>query len=244
VYACVSQTSCPFGAAFSGSATSATITGLAPGTSYLPLVIAYNAAGMGAWAWGSPVVTAAVPSVPLNASATENGNIATVSWSAPTSNGGLPVTNYGVWAYPGDGTAASLQMVCPSACSNPATSLTLAPLTAGVSYYFVVYAYNAVGWSASGATTNSVPMAPSAPTGVTAIAGNATATVTWAASTAQGTPVTGYIVTSSPGGVTATAGSSATSAVVSPLPNGTPVSFTVVATSASGNSPPRQRRLR
>ncbi len=46
------------------------------------------------------------------------------------------------------------------------------------------------------------PTAPGAPTGVSASAGDTTATVSWTAPFDGGSPITGYTVTSSPGGLT------------------------------------------
>jgi len=65
------------------------------------------------------------------------------------------------------------------------------------------------------------PMGPGAPTSVTATAGEASATVTFVAPTFTGIPpgITGYLATSSPGGITATGASSPLS--VTGLTNGT-----------------------
>lgn len=74
---------------------------------------------------------------------------------------------------------------------------------------------------------------PGAPTGVTATAGNAQATVTWTApASAGGAPITGYRITSSPGGITATVGN-VTSGTITGLTNGTAYTFTVAATNGS-----------
>ena len=79
--------------------------------------------------------------------------------------------------------------------------------------------------------------APGAPSGVTAAKGNAQATVTWTAPADGSSPITGYTVTSSPGGVTASVDGSTTSAVVTGLTNGTSYTFTVTATNVVGTSP-------
>ena len=78
---------------------------------------------------------------------------------------------------------------------------------------------------------------PGPPTTVTASAGNAQATISFTAPSSNGgSPITGYTVTSSPGGITATGGANSTSINVTGLTNGTPYTFTVVATNAIGNS--------
>jgi Domain of unknown function (DUF1929)/Fibronectin type III domain/Galactose oxidase, central domain len=87
------------------------------------------------------------------------------------------------------------------------------------------------------------PTAPSAPTGVTASAGNASATVSWTAPSNGGSPLTSYTVTPYVGTTAQTAttvsGSPpATSATISGLVNGTTYTFTVTATNAIGVSPP------
>ena len=89
-------------------------------------------------------------------------------------------------------------------------------------------------------TTTTVPptviTAPSAPRGVTAIPGNGLAVVSWTAPLSNGgSPITGYIVTASPGGrQVITTG--ATTATVSGLTNGTSYTFTVRAANASFTS--------
>ncbi|HEY0951220.1 fibronectin type III domain-containing protein [Nocardioides sp.] len=80
---------------------------------------------------------------------------------------------------------------------------------------------------------------PDAPAGVTVVPGSQEATVTWTPSEAHGLPVTGYVVTASPGGRTVTVPADRTVAGISGLDNGTAYTFTVAATtSLFGRSAP------
>ena len=93
-------------------------------------------------------------------------------------------------------------------------------------------------YNATSTASQSVVFAtpPGAPTGVAAMAGNAQATVSFAApASTGGAPITGYTVTSSPvGGVDTNADTTALSHVVNNLVNGTPYTFTVRATNIAG----------
>ncbi|HEX7345831.1 MAG TPA: fibronectin type III domain-containing protein, partial [Candidatus Limnocylindrales bacterium] len=83
------------------------------------------------------------------------------------------------------------------------------------------------------------PSPPGPPTGVTALRGNAQATVSWMAPADHGgRPITGYTVTASPGSTTTPAGAAARSVVVTGLTNGTTYTFTVTATNDVGTSVP------
>jgi FtsP/CotA-like multicopper oxidase with cupredoxin domain len=79
------------------------------------------------------------------------------------------------------------------------------------------------------------PTVPGAPTSVTAVAGNAQATVSFVAPAFGGSAITLYTVTSNPGQITATG--TASPITVTGLTNGTAYSFTVKATNASGTGP-------
>ncbi len=83
---------------------------------------------------------------------------------------------------------------------------------------------------------NNVPAlytVPGVPQTVKAVAGNAQATVTFDAPVSDGgSPVTGYIITSAPGGITATG--STNSITVTGLTNGTTYTFTVKAVNVAG----------
>jgi|GEM_PF-3948915 len=79
---------------------------------------------------------------------------------------------------------------------------------------------------------------PDTPTGVTAaVNGSKSVAVSWTPSVYDGgSPVEGYTVTASPGGMTAAVGAHATSATLSGLAAGTPYTFTVKATNSAGDS--------
>jgi alpha-tubulin suppressor-like RCC1 family protein len=85
-------------------------------------------------------------------------------------------------------------------------------------------------------TTLQAITTPGAPTIGTATAGNAQASVTFTAPVSNGgSAITGYTVTSSPGGLTATG--TASPITVSGLTNGTAYTFTVRATNSVGTGP-------
>ena len=84
---------------------------------------------------------------------------------------------------------------------------------------------------------------PSAPTGVTALRGDAQATVSWGVPSNGGSPINGYAIryypTGSPGSATTvTVDAATTSQPVSPLANGTPYTFEVRANNGVGESAP------
>ena len=87
----------------------------------------------------------------------------------------------------------------------------------------------------SGIPTWAVSTAPGPPTGVSATAGNSSASVAFVAPSSNGgTLITVYRVTSNPGGITATGTASPIN--ITGLTNGLTYTFTVVATNAVGNS--------
>jgi uncharacterized protein YhjY with autotransporter beta-barrel domain len=110
------------------------------------------------------------------------------------------------------------------------------PTTAG-DYTFSVIATDAQSFTGSRSyTVHVAAIAPGAPTGANATAGDAQASVTFTAPTdTGGAPITGYTVTSNPGNKTGTGTGSPI--VVTGLTNGTAYTFTVVAANIAGPGP-------
>jgi uncharacterized protein (TIGR02145 family) len=225
-------TSNPGGFIGTGSSSPITVTGLTNGTSYTFTVIATNANGNSLPSSASNSVTpSAVPGAPTIGTATSGNLQATVTFTAPGSNGGSAILSYTVTSSPGGITG-----------TGTASPITITGLTNGTSYTFTVVATNVNGNSLPSSASNSVtPSAPStvpgAPTIGTATSGNTQATVTFTAPGSNGgSAILSYTVTSSPGGITGTGSSSPI--IVTGLTNGTSYTFTVVATNINGNSSP------
>jgi hypothetical protein len=186
------------------------------------------------WMIGA-AVAATAPGAPSVLNVKAGNTQATISFSAPASNGGSAITRFTVTSNPGN--------ITVSGATSP---ITVIGLTNGASYTFTVTASNAAGSSSPSAASSAVTPAgdlPGAPMMVTASAGNAGATVNFIPPVSNGgSAITGYTVTSTPAGAVDTnAGTTATTHLISGLSNGTSYSFTVTATNATGTgaaSPP------
>jgi hypothetical protein len=119
----------------------------------------------------------------------------------------------------------------------PATSTTCGGLTNGTTYTVGVVARAPSGSSGTGTTTVTPRTTPGAPRSLTADpADGGGVTIGWQAPSSDGgSPITNYIVTSSPAGGTCTV--SGNSATCTGLTAGTTYTFSVVATNAAGNGP-------
>lgn len=164
----------------------------------------------------------------------------TVSWTAPTNDGGAPLTGYEVTATPVGSTTPALTL---SPAADTATG-TLDGLQNGTSYVVAVAATNGVGPSVP--TTAANPVTPQTVPGQPIIGavkrGDTAATVNWQPPVDDGgSAITSYTVTASPGGRQATVPGNATTATVKGLTNGNYYTFQVVATNDVGNSPASYR---
>ena len=186
-----------------GTSTSYTVTDLVNGTTYCFWVTAVNGDSEGLAAEAS-AVPGIVPDAPAGlAAVTGNGQV-TLSWAAPASDGGSPVSGYNVY----QGTSPGGETGTPvNGSPVTATSYTVTGLVNGTTYYFKVTAANQLG-EGPGAEAKAIPVTvPEAPAGLAAVTGNGQVTLSWAAPASDGgSPVTGYIIYqgTSPGGETGT----------------------------------------
>ena len=156
---------------------------------------------------------------------------ADVTFTAPASDGGSPITSYEVTSSPG-GITGTL-----SGASGG--TVNIKGLAIGTAYTFTVTASNAVYTSESSVASSpaitpiTTPDAPTIGTATTLSDSEISVAFT-PPSNGGGSPITSYTVTSSPGGYTATGSTSPI--VVSGLNGGTGYTFTVTATNAAGTS--------
>ncbi len=222
-------TSKPGGITAEGLGSPIIVSGLTNGASYSFTVTAANAIGTGPASMPSNKVTpATVPGAPTGVTATAGDAEATVSFTAPASNGGKAITGYTVTSNP--------SRIKAEGHTSP---ITVKRLSNGTAYSFTVTATNAIGTGPASSPSNSVtPLgAPGAPKGVkaTVTAGYAEASVSFNLPANNGSAITGYTVTSKPGGITASGGGSPIT--VTGLTNGTAYRFTVKAANAIGTGP-------
>jgi RHS repeat-associated protein len=125
------------------------------------------------------------------------------------------------WITSVDGAAAGLCVTDPGGSATAGTQLDIASCSSGSTSQRWALPPTTVPWT---------------PTGVSVTAGTASAAISWTPASEGGDPVTGYTVTASPGGKSATVGPYDTTARVGGLTPGAAYTFTVTAESAAGTS--------
>ena len=219
------------------STSSTTITGLTNGASYDFRVSAVTSYGNGNWATVSSVPST-IPGDPGSVTATRGDTQVLLSWTAPVSDGGSPVTDYEYEVSSDNG----ITFGSPVAIGSPATTFTVTGLTNGTAYVFRLKAKNVNGVSSVGAVSNSAtPVAlPATPTGLTATHGNGQVVLAWTPGASVGASLDGHLVEVSTNGgnswttAIADTGSPLGSATVTGLTNGTSYLFRVSGISSAG----------
>src|SRR2546426_4576950 len=125
-----------------------------PGTTYFYEVSAVNVVGEGPKSTEASATLATAPTTPRSLAAAAGLNEATLTWAAPVSDGGSPITGYKVYRATSAGAETLLSMV------GVVLSYTDPGLTSGQAYYYEVSAVNAVG---EGPKSNEASATPTAP---------------------------------------------------------------------------------
>jgi predicted RNA-binding protein with TRAM domain len=125
--------------------TSATITGLTNGTAYQIKIRAVNAAGDGTESAAVSATPGTTPDAPTNLTATAGDTTITLTWKAPSSNGGFAITNYKYSTNNGSTYTAFDPAI------GDTTSATITGLTNGTEYEIKLRAVNALGDGAESA---------------------------------------------------------------------------------------------
>jgi fibronectin type 3 domain-containing protein len=217
----------PYTTVASPTATSFTNIGLTNGTTYYYVVTAVNGGGeSGNSTQISATPQASAPAAPTGLTATPGNAQVALSWTASTG-----ATSYNVKRATVSGGPYT------TVASPTTTTFTNTGLTNGTAYYYVVTARNAGGESGNSNQASATPQAsaPAAPTGLTAIPGNAQVTLRWTASTGA----TSYRVkraTVSGGPYTTVASPTTASYTNTGLTNGTTYYYVVTAVNSGGES--------
>ena len=176
------------------------------------------------------------PSAPQSLAATAGSGSVSLSWAAPSSNGGSPVTGYDIYR----GTSAGGESATPIASNVTGTSFSDKSVDNGTTYYYTVAAVNAVGVSPQSSEASATPQQPAtppaAPTGLTATAaGPGQVNLSWTAAVPGTAPVTGYQISRGGTQIATSAGTSYSDTTVSAS---TAYSYTVTAVDSAGNTSP------
>ena len=229
--------------------TTLTMDGLENGTNYRFRVAAKNAAGWSSWSaavTAAPLFTPTAPGELTGAVApaedVESGQVQ-LTWTAPSTANGAAITDYVIessidgttWTPLDDG-------------ESTATTFTASGLTNGTAYVFRVAAVNAVGTGPWSGTIDATPVwTPDSANEVAAAVapadgvGSGEVQLTWSEPSANGAPITDYVIESSTNGSMWTplddGESAVTTFTASGLTNGTAYVFRVAAVNAVGTGP-------
>lgn len=179
------------------SMTTCTVSGLKNGTEYTFRVSAISGKVTGN---PSEEVTATptsdtVPGKPRSLKATKGDELVTLTWKAPSDNGGCAVTGYYIEMKVGSGKWGEYATL-----KNDDTSCTVNGLNNGTKYTFRIYAINEIGTGevsdeATATPSKTTGSVPSKPTDLSPTAASKKVTLTWKAPSDSGSSsINGYVV--------------------------------------------------
>jgi len=174
------------------------------------------------------------PNAPSNVRGGPGNAGANLAWNAPPSNG-YPVTGYVVTPYLNGARQA------PTTFTTASTAGRVGGLTNGATYTFTVAAFNHYGTGPPSTPSAGILIgAPASPVSVRVAPGNGSVSLSWIAGNDMGSPITGYVVTPYQRATPLAKrvfNSTATTATITGLINGTPYHFKVAAINARGVGP-------
>jgi titin len=224
------------------SGTTATIPTLTNGQIYNLYIVAKNLVGTSANSNSLAGTPRSVPTPPRNVLAAPGNRSIGLTWTAPSRNGGFPITSY---RYTTDAGLSSLPLVVTGTTASITKTSSDTNLVNGTPYTVAILARNSVGDSLYAIAAEVIPLSvPIAPVLLTAVGSNMTIVLSWSAPTdVGGTPITDYSYTTD-GGVTyqslgtiSTTNITITAPSTSPSPslvNGTSYTIAVAARNLQG----------
>jgi len=180
------------------------------------------------------------PSAPVVSLAEDTGSnrdfdngAASLTWTTPTFNGKSAIVGYDITATDEDNATVTFS-------TGVVNNSSITGLKSGKRYTYRIKARNGggAGLDSAGKGPVTATTKPNIPLNVTAtnLNNGSQATVSWTAGANGGSTITGYTVTTSPGGATTT--TTNTNVTVGSLTNNLSYTFTVTATNANGTSSP------
>jgi hypothetical protein len=204
------------------------VTGLTNGVRYTFRVAARNANGAGPDSDTSNSVTVGLPGAPTNVVAKTGNGAATITFTPPAA--AAPIVGYSIQAYEGSALAKTVS-------TSTGTKQVVSGLANGHTYKFWVAARISGDQGAYSAYSAPIKIGvPSAPGKPTAVAGNASMTIRWTASAANGAPVQYFVTPVIGGKAQPTVMYTVTSVNMTGLPNGKTFSFKIKAKNSRGSS--------
>ena len=214
------------------------ISGLNNGVTYSFSIIAENLTGK---SQSSTIVTAipgTIPDSPSIQKVVAGDTNCLITFIPPSNNGGYEISNYTINAKGNDNTTLNSNYnVANLSLVSGAYTVTFSNLKNGTVYTFNMTATNSMGTSLVSSSSSEVkPSGKPIPPSVVSASSNENqqSTIIFSGQNDNGSPITNYTVTSTPGGLTATGTSSPI--IIKGLTNGTTYTFTVKATNSNGES--------